>query len=151
MVNLSKNKFKARKRYLDINCLPCPKNEAVYSFDSGLEHDTFLALKNMGCENIKLHYPIPIIQSGIKENSIDWCIDFIVDDKYYIECKGIRTESFMLKLKLFREFQPKLWRNFYLVVPQGMVSVMNRVHGLKLEKKTNKIITLGELKNVISR
>ncbi|MBR8829963.1 MAG: hypothetical protein N5P05_000493 [Chroococcopsis gigantea SAG 12.99] len=139
------NKFKAKKQYLDDCFQPTTKEKAVYKFDSILERDVFLILYRCGLKQVKIHSPIKLIPTSIKENIINWNIDFVVNESLYLEAKGMKTEGFLLKMKLFREFHPEKWKNFYLVCSDSGYSSLSMNQGLKPEKEMNKIIPISKL------
>jgi hypothetical protein len=91
----TRNKFKARS----VNGFPSKLEAAVY--------EILLQRQRQGeIKDIKRQHAV-ILQDGPREIKISWKIDFsatrVEDDaQLFFEAKGIETEAYKLKLKMFR-------------------------------------------------
>ena len=105
----NRNKYGAKRT----NGFPSKLESAVYDI---------LCLRERAKEicDIKRQQAV-VLQDGAKDVRISWKIDFAFTNKktgklIYCEAKGIRTNDFILKLKLFRKNPPadlEIWQGDY--------------------------------------
>jgi hypothetical protein len=110
-----KPNYKSRSKYKAIqsNGFGSKLESAVYAL---------LKLREMQGEIKDIRSQVPIVlQDGPREEKITWKVDFSfinvkTDQLWYCEAKGVKTETYKIKLKLFRKLKPgplEIWGGDY--------------------------------------
>jgi hypothetical protein len=111
--------FKRRSRFNKFNAkrtasgFPSKLEEAVY-------HLLLLRERNGELTDIRRQHAV-VLQEGPKDQRISWKVDFSALDvksqkRIFVEAKGIATNDFVLKLKLWRKLKPfalEIWKGDY--------------------------------------
>lgn len=98
--------------------------DGIY-FPSQHEADVYQAIRLcVPPSRILCHQAIPLLPRTPEFLEMDWDIDFIIlspdlNKRLYIEAKGIKTEEFMLKLRVVHYIRPETTHNLLIVTPQA--------------------------------
>ena len=107
-------------------------------FDSLFEADVYSYLLSVIPKSrILTHESIKLLDASDDFNELRWKCDFTVlspdySNRIYVEAKGLKTDSFLLLLRLIRESRPEIFSSLLLVMGHSGVKYGKSMKSLNI-------------------
>ncbi len=109
------------------------------AFESNIERNTYNELVKAGFTlgvnlEMQVHFPLqPAFKlDGVAVRAIDIFVDFLVDDKFVVESKGLDTPDWKLKWKMLKYSQRENYRYFVVHNKKEIEECIKQIKALNL-------------------